>query len=308
MRLSSYTFSSSTGYLGTMALAAALIVACAGVLVFAAKAMGRETFANQALLDYQFGKIGKGTAPDIIFVGDSSLGNAIDAGEWTKISGQRALNLALSGSYGYEGTYNMIRRLTDWSAPKHVVVVQTGDMLQRPPSEESYIMTAPGLFGRLLAYWRMSMSAQQVEGAAVWLLSYLRSGKPPPTRESIIVNDYVQQAPQRQPNPNIAPWLPSSIRPDKAAYLNEIGEFCRARGLDCLYVHGPLSGPTCSNSAPYFAEVAKVVERSGLRLVQATPLCVPDDEAGDGRDHIRPDLKAAYTRKYHDIIGPQLRR
>jgi hypothetical protein len=308
MRLSLYIFNSSGAYLGALALTAALVVASAAALVFTAKALGRETFANQALLEYQFGKIGKGTAPEIVFVGDSSLGNAIDATEWKRLSGIDAVNLALSASFGFEGTYNMLRRVADWTKPKHVVIFQTGQLMQRPHREDGYIMTAPGIIGRLVSYWRMSMSAQQVEDATRWLAEFLMKGKPPPSRESIIINDYVMQAAQRSPNQKDDGWSPSSIKPEKAAYLKMIGSFCREQGLDCLYVHGPLVEPICSRSDAYFATVTRIVEEAGIRLVGSRPLCVPEHEVGDGENHVHPDLKAEYTRRYFELIGPELRR
>ena len=308
MHLNSSISSSRAGYIGTLFVTAALVVLAGAAVVILAKHVGRETIPNQALLDHQFGKIGRGTPPDIIFVGDSSLGNAIDSAEWSSLSGMSALNLALSGSYGYEGSYNMIRRVIDWRAPRHVVIMQTGEMMQRQPSEEAYIMTAPGLLGRVVAYWRMTMSAQQVENATLWLLSTMRRGKPPPFRESFIVNDYILQGPKRTRNPNTEGWSPRSVRADKAEYLNEIGRLCAEYAIDCIYVHGPLTEPVCGKSEAYFAEVAKVVQAAGIRLAQVMPPCVPEGEIGDGKDHVRPDLKVAYTRKYYDMIAPQLRR
>ncbi len=308
MHLSSYTSSSSLRYVGTLLLAAFLVMAAAAAGVMLAKALGRETFANQALIDYQFAKIGSGEPPDIAFIGDSSLGNAIDVEQWRELSGDRALNLALTGGYGYAGSYNMLRRLSAWQKPKHVVVMQTGEMMQRAHSEDAYIMTAPGALASAFAFWRMSMSVQQVEEAWRWLLDVAKNGRPPVRRESIIVNDYVMQGPRRTHNPNKEGWTVASILPSKAEYLIAIGGFCRDNGIDCLYAHGPLTEPLCSKSAEYFAEVARIVTRAGLRMVQTMPICVPESEIGDGKDHIRPDLKAAYTRRYFEIIEPKLRR
>jgi len=64
----------------------------------------------EQLYQYQVGKISQADKFDTIFIGDSSLGNLIDAEYFSEETGQKAMNLALMGSYGYAGSYNMLKR------------------------------------------------------------------------------------------------------------------------------------------------------------------------------------------------------
>jgi hypothetical protein len=297
--------------LAFVASAVVVVGACIGV-VLVTKALGRKALPNQTLLELQLAKIGHGPAPDIVFLGDSSLGNAISAEEWSRLTSGHALNLALSGSYGYVGSYNMLRRVLDWHAPRHVIIMQTAEMMRRPVSEESYLLTAPGLSASLVSFFRLTMSVQQVASSLRWLTKNgpnLAFGRPlpPESREAQIVNGYVRQAAERTPDQKIVTWTPSSINPQKIKYLAKIGDLCKSHGLDCIYMHGPLGAKKCRAFDAYFEEVARLITAQGLRMVQTRPICVPEAELGDSDDHVRPDLKNLYTRKHYQLLAPRTR-
>lgn len=290
-----------------------MVVGTASAFVLATKSLGREGLAHETLLAHQLGKIGAGLAPDIIFVGDSSLGNAISASAWSDLSSSRALNLALTGSFGYEGSYNMIRRVIAWQPPRRVVVMQSADMLQRDPSPEAYFLTAPGLLSPLVVFWRFTLGARQVEDAITFAASYVRGrlrGAPPSVAPATgqIVNDYIKQGPRLTSNPNAEIWSERSVRSDKAYYLGLIAKLCTEHGIDCIYAHGPLMEPNCSLSTAYFSQAARIIAAKGIRLAQVGPICFSEREVGDSIDHVHPDFKLAYTRKYYDLIAPQFRR
>jgi hypothetical protein len=62
--------------------------------------LGLVEVANHEIYGYQRDKLGTARTIDIAFVGDSSLGNAINAELFSSLSGHNAVNLALTGSYG----------------------------------------------------------------------------------------------------------------------------------------------------------------------------------------------------------------
>jgi hypothetical protein len=304
---SSISVSRSPHYLSLLALTAALLTAGCAALVISAQALGWQTLPNQALLEYQFSKIGSGEAPDTVFVGDSSLGNAVDAKVWSSLSRAPALNLALSASFGYAATYNTIRRVLAWKKPRRVVIMQTAEMLRRPLDEDGYLITAPGKLSAIVRFWRLSMNSQQVWGSALYLAangpSAFRHGPVRPThRESIFVNDYILQGPRRTHNPSPEPWQASELREEKLKYLRLAAALCSSEGIECIYAHGPLTEPNCSNSDEFYRHAARMIRSTGLALATETPICVPDDEIGDGKDHVRPDLKSEYTRRYFELL------
>src|SRR5688572_13648593 len=53
-----------------------------------------------ALFAYQTGKLKTGPPVDILLLGDSSLGNAIDARRWSASTGMVVEGVALTGQYG----------------------------------------------------------------------------------------------------------------------------------------------------------------------------------------------------------------
>ena len=73
----------------------------------------------------------------MIFVGDSSLGNSINAELFSEKSGKKAENYALTGSLGFKASYNMMKTVHDYNPNlKTVVIVQTIDMFTRGPAPD----------------------------------------------------------------------------------------------------------------------------------------------------------------------------
>src|SRR5262249_16834400 len=94
-----------------VALFTAAFVVVAGATAFSYAGLRCEIsrLANVKLLRYQKQKLARSHAA-LVLVGDSSLGNAIDAELLSQLSGKPTINLALTGSHGFEGAYNMLRR------------------------------------------------------------------------------------------------------------------------------------------------------------------------------------------------------
>lgn len=275
----------------------------AAAIVFGTRHAGRPALATEALYDDRVEKLRKPTA-ETIFVGDSSLGNAIDAGLWSELSGQTAVNLALTGFFGYGGSYNMIRRSLAQGRPVNVIVMQTADMLSRPLSERAYELTLDQadlpLRDQLRILLSLSVNFDELREAFQWLWA----GRP--AAERMLVNDFVPQGPTFQVPPNVPGFSTRTIRPEKLKYLNEIAELCRRESLNCIYVHGPLASPYCERSSEYLQTVARLIRQTGLRLGATEPFCVPQAELGDSTDHVGPAYKGAYTRRYHELLRPLL--
>ena len=66
---------------------------------------------NDLLLAIQLDKIKDNKNVEIAFVGDSSLGNAIDARLVGELTGKKTINAALTGSFAIQGSLNMARRI-----------------------------------------------------------------------------------------------------------------------------------------------------------------------------------------------------
>jgi hypothetical protein len=290
---------------------AVVLLAITAALVLGTSSLGRSPLPYQVLFDYQTAKL-NGPPADTIFIGDSTLGNAIDAELWSTLRGKRSVSLALTGVYGYEGGYNFIERSLRNLRPNNVVIMFSPDMMTRPLYEEAFEATrdpaAVPIWQRANRKLRDVLNFSELGDAAVWSLYELlvAGGWRPDVSEVIeIENDYMQQGPRRPP-PTDTLTL-KQINPDKIKYHFLIGKLCEREGLNCLYLHGPLASPKCESSRPYFDFVATLMAPSNIRQIGVMPLCMPPQAVGDSEDHVLPAFKPAATKAYYEMVRRYLR-
>src|SRR4051812_2425847 len=96
------------------------------VLVFVLVSINRARHIHmpyEELYAYQMEKLKTAHDIDTVFLGDSSLGNAIDAKLWDQWTGKKSLNLALTSGYGYQGAYVMLENvLASGLTPKNAII------------------------------------------------------------------------------------------------------------------------------------------------------------------------------------------
>ena len=116
-----FSFRSS---LGILLLIPGLVVLISWGAQHWAAALGVDAHAYGALVNHQLAKLEK-TDQDVrtVFIGDSSLGNAIDVETWEDLGNGKAHNLALMGHFGYAGMYHMTTRALNRLEPKNVVIM-----------------------------------------------------------------------------------------------------------------------------------------------------------------------------------------
>jgi hypothetical protein len=284
---------------------AALLLAAAAAIVLGTLALDRSPLPYQALYDYQAAKL-EGPPADTIFVGDSTLGHAIDAELWSTLSGRRAVNLALTGAYGYEAGYNFIQRSLGKVRPRNVVLMYAPDMMTRPLAEAAYEATRDPrdstLWQRIDGRMRRVLNFTELSESTRWLWRELTGGGDSPRYR--IERDYMPQANLRLTTPDILAI--QEINPAKIKYHRLIGGLCERERLNCVYLHGPMASPKCERSKAYFDRVAGLMSPSGIRQIAVMPVCLPADSLGDTEDHVRPDLKATATRTYYELIKSYL--
>ncbi len=291
----------------TLFSAVVCLAAAAGVVAGTAAA-GRRPLPYRALVEHQMTKL-EGLNASTLFVGDSSLGNAVDAGIWSELSGRSATNLALTGVYGYAGSQAMLEKALEHTKPDLVVLMQTAEMPKRPPAEPAMIETVSGSgtgFAEAMRWWRLNMNLQELRASIAFLrkrgLSVFAASEEPTT----IANDYVEQGAPRPVSTNAAAYEPSDINPEQMKDLAAFASLCHSRGIRCLYAHGPLAEPICSRSAEYITAVNRMIEEIGLAVLKGTPICIPPGQLGDSSDHVLPRLKGTYTTRYFSLVDTQV--
>lgn len=270
------------------------------------------------LLNHQQAKLASPGPVDTVFLGDSSLGNAISTDVWQQETGKPALNLALIGYLGYGGSYHMARRVIEGSDAQTLVIMQN---ILLPTYGEQYeslgALTVGGAFSGpahgpvdtirawLAAYLNLKTLKRNINGISLWV-----QGR----AENKIVGDYVRQGPRLDPVAERAringvdPLSSADIKPSHFAYLQALADLCRSAGRTCLYLHGPVFEARCQRMGNYLAAVNRQIAATGLTLVSPDPVCIPDADLGDTENHIVPARKPDYTRRYLTLLRPYLTR
>ncbi len=295
-------------YLVRIAVFAGFILLGTVALSFAGFRYGLLSWHFSQLLDYQLDKLEKAPPVDLLLVGDSSLGNAVDARAWSQALQSSVLSVALTGTYGYGGSYNMIRRALRRHPVKTIVVFNTVKLMLRPDAGQGALFAAenfpdfdivpPGaIFSLVSLATPINILSSFFAGRADKVASYTASDYVPQGRA---LPEFMQQP------PTPPPLDPSGILRDHWPFLSAIGRLCQERKLQCLYVHGPLGERECGQSDGYLSAVNDIVRAAGLKPIDGTPVCMPWPETGDAEDHVHPKAKALYSARYLALVKSHL--
>lgn len=237
----------------------------------------------------------------ILLLGDSSLGNAISADHWQEALGRPVTSLALTGVYGYAGSFNVLRRVLRRGAPELVVLMNTGPIMMKKVSHHGLLYSAetiadfrdaPGLF-IFTALVNLDLPWQFVITAVF--------GRPP-APPGMAEWDYVPQGPPISVARDLAAFPVDKINHEKTFYLKKIAALCRDNGIRCVFMHGPYVEPTCSQSRPYFEETGRIIASTGIEVVDTTPVCIAKADIGDSRDHVGKPHRVRYSQTYLDRL------
>lgn len=297
--LNSSTFSSKR-YLALLGGVTLGVVFLLGAISYFGLRNGLLDFAFSDLFQYQLSKLQSQRHADIVFVGDSSLGNAIDAEYFSKQTGMFAVNLALTGAYGYGGSYNMLRRALDRWHPRVVVIMQTPDMMTRSQVHEGFIHTAITAEDIFTAPLKEVLT---VLGNVDMIISMVRRTlKAYVPTNSRIVGDYIlQSAPLSSQVKRAAvsgKERSSDLDQAQLYYLSKIAQICHDSGIKCMYAHGPWLEGLCNRSRQYLTAASSAISQTGMIMLLGTPVCVPEQDIGDSLDHIHPARKRDYSDIY----------
>ena len=257
------------------------------------------------LLAYQLGKLDAAGSVDVLLLGDSTLGNTVDAAGWERALGRPVLSLALTGSFGYGGTLNMLRRSLRRVHPELVVLMHTIEAPGRRGEWEGMVYTAEEL-GDLAAVppWEIVAGLANLDLPREMLHAWFAGPRPADPR--LVERDYEPQQPagpdgvQRGVTGRLLE--PEDLREDRMRLLDRIGALCREEGVPCLYAHGPYVDPFCSASADFLDVAQRRIEQAGLRVVANTPVCVPRADIGDSEDHVAGRLRATYSELHRQLV------
>ena len=267
-------------------------------------------FGYQSLYSYQLGKITQAENVETVFIGDSSLGNSINAELYTELSGSKAINISLTGIYGYAGSYNMMKKVISQET-KNVVLMQTLDILKREVSYEGYLMTLGNLDDVMeLSYVernKLLSSFFKLVTSPGNLYKIMESYFKKKSLGEIIENDYVKQGDPIKIGDHQGFSLKANK--DKTYFLRKIIAYCKNNNLNLTYTHGPIHETIGRQSSEYINKINGYLTQLNnldtmphLTIITDTIL-IDDLHIGDNRDHVHPNYKNLYTEKYFRLIN-----
>ncbi|GAB2178228.1 hypothetical protein [Dongia sp. agr-C8] len=256
---------------------------------------------------------------DLLLLGDSSLGNGVDARAMAAQSGRTVLNLALSGgALGLPAIETQLRQaIRRGMKIENLVVMVSPELYRRrfSASADGFVLANARDPAQVLA-----LPPKLAVKAAASLLSFLfDSGVQADGIRTLMTGardtgdctgcatlDYVAQEAGGKPTPDdIKEWR--GPYDDFDPFLERIAALCRKQEINCLYMHGPTIQAVLDLNPGYVEKIDAKVGNAGLRLVSPAPVIISPGDVGDSVNHIRPDLRAALSDRIYALIAPLLR-
>lgn len=265
---------------------------------------------SQSILIYQKEKIKLLKQADILFFGDSSLGNAVDSEYFAKLSNQSTVNLALTGLYGFGGNVNLVRLSLDKVHPKTIIFIHHGLIMKTSQSHMGYMLSLSGKYNDLtLSAVLPFVSNPKIFGTFVmWWWDKLL-GKPTKQyvdREIDFISQRDHTDERRFGKAQSNPLRNGIIDQQNIYYLKKLIQICQKKKIRCIYSFGPVVEPYCNNSMSYFQSINNQIKVLGF-LVDNDLLCMPLSDLGDTIHHVRPNMKKKYTRIFYTRLKHRIK-
>jgi len=290
-----------------------LLIICIGFSWFAIQ-NNLLGFTYTDLTNYQLSKIDNTNYVDIAIVGDSSAGNGIDASLLGKSLNKKAVSLALTGSFGYGGSYIMAKKAIQKGA-KEILIVHTVDMPTRPTyldhragvflirSLSDLFNLTEGIHHALGLYLSKDIVTTAIKQTFKYFFSNVDDTAN--KRSEPDKYDYIKQH-EKINTENIDIKINSSlINKDKLYYLSKLTDYCNDQKVKCSYAHGPIHHSFCENNSDYLSKVNTLISNTGISLLSEKPYCMNNNEVGDSEDHILSPYKNQSTNHYINLLTSQ---
>lgn len=264
------------------------------------------TSVNKALYYYQVNKVKRSDSVKIAFLGDSSLGNSLNSKLFSKKTNKKTINVALTGSYGYAGSYNMLKKIIKYNKSiETVILVQTINISQRRLAWDGYARTmSKDDFKELNISQKLQVinTLINVKNRFSGLISQLLFKK---EYTDYIENDYIKQTKDKRVDKNAKGFDTCNINNKKYLFLKKIKQVCKKNEIKLIYAHGPIFEGISKQSESFIKRINKNISSIEIELLD-TIFSVPYTELGDSEDHVKPSLKNEYTLKWVKVLKDKI--
>ncbi len=243
---------------------------------------------NIGILNFQVEKLKKFSNKHfkILFIGDSSGGNAIETDD------NHAINLCLSGSYGFEGSAAFLRVIDRFITYDTLVVINTIDVSTREVSEEAKWL--PNIYSGNFADRCVALKNSLLFFKPVlknWFTSIVHPAA------SIVIADNDYPATERRINKSRNDFEPK-INPNEVAELKKLDDELKKKKIPYFLLYGP----SLPFDGGYLANLNDVLKKENINHRFNVPFALNEDNKGDSEDHINPKFSHLTTSYYLALI------
>lgn len=251
------------------------------------------------LVKYQINKIQNNNYATI-FLGDSGLGNALDAKEWENISGSKTINLALTGNASFSGDLYLLNKV-NLKNVKNIYIMHNPDVWVRKIAITNkyldFIKEPTDVQIKDFFYKKID---RQIIKFKIFLKKIFLSIK-----IQQIKNDYIEQLPTKEKDDVISNNLViKNIELSQSEILKDIFLLCKKNNLNCLYMNAPVHEKFCNSQQTknFINYLNNILYENNINFKNKI-LCIKNYQQGDFANHVGYKYKKEFTMKYFNIIN-----
>lgn len=281
-----------------------LITILISIVDFKNKYIHETQDKNYLILSHQIKKIKDSSNIETAFLGDSSLGNAIDINTYNKISNKNGLNLALNEVYGFSGQYNFLKQVykKNKSTLKNIYFVNSIYFLVNNTENEGFFLTSKNILDikesynlvEFITLYYKYFLLYQIKNLEEKKISYKHFKKKNLDNDYIIQKNIIYRE-------NYIPNSKKIFEKNKEYYLKKINKFCKSKNLDCKFFFGPLYKSKINLDNALIKKNVQFYKKNSLYF-KDTIFELNDDEVGDFPMHLKKKHKVKFTRKYYELF------
>jgi len=242
---------------------------------------------------------------DTIFIGDSSLGNAINSSLFNSLTGLNSSNLALTGLYGYAGSYNMLKKAVKHNKIKNVIIINTLDMMSRPVAYDGYMYSMETLsdFTELTIQEKVEILKISIDNffSVNNFKRILTFNKIQKRKKMPIEKDYIKQT-KKMNIKKIKKITRMHTIKEKTNFLKKIINYSKKQNINLLYIHGPHFDNIDKKD---IKKINTIIKETGIKFIENI-YYLSREKVGDSLDHVHPAYKDMITKQYIKYIKDKL--
>tara|TARA_B100000902_G_scaffold399811_1_gene472694 strand:- start:5693 stop:6613 length:921 start_codon:yes stop_codon:yes gene_type:complete len=265
---------------------------------------------NYLLYKYQIKKIEnyKINKSNLIFLGDSSLGNSIDSNLFNKLSGYKSINFALNEAYGFAGQLNLLRDILKVHKPKKIILFNSINFLKKNTENEAYHLTSSSFFDIKNAFDKISFIKFYYTYIVKYLIVKLEFNMTDYQNfyNQSISFDYIKQS-NKKPKKIVKQisGIQSNFE-SQHHYLKLIEKLCKKEKIEIIQIYGPISENFLQYANFLVLENDKFYSKFDYLFRIKKQITINDNEIGDDYMHVRYDKKIFFTEKFYEILKVKL--